>query len=683
MAKNNDNASENLKDIVEDIENLGVLKKTDFEDMEIMREDETFATMVEEHISDEEMDELTRAFQNLEDQIGAPAVAEDFAAIELGEGEFGDMSEDDLDAMLKSLMDNEDGDEAWVPMDNIDSQLEQEPEIYEGENADKEIDLSVLEAGEKSKRSRKGPRRWMMQQYSAGGRGTKALVVSIFAMSGLAAASLLFLVGLLITSNIGGQDQGTFNVSPPAYAFNNASHSLVNLAAPLGDDTVFLNRVLLDDAATVFYFGGTLDPTRYIFTLEDLYGRTYARNVILAPSHARGQLTEQTVVRFEALDPAAEDLIISIKDLHTGQTSSIELTFDGDTIAPGRHIASPIEVYAGLSDITISIDHGIFSAAASSLNFSISYANPNVSLIFGESAIVSPVSIRHMGATVPVMGALQTSYFPQEGIMLGAMDFNPLRSLTGRVDVIFNQVYKQYSLNNVSVSTAGMFAADADDRARIIELDDHIITIHGLAQQGNFFVMPLYGVPRADQGETANRVPTTMEVTLYGSGDHPYARQIRIPGAVRYDARGTDVTFDIRGNEAILEIPRNNLYLEFESISVRLPEFTAVIDLDNIGFVPSDHTSAVKSAVESAFARDLPHLAGQFGATQNIEYAVQVRQIHFDGNSAYARVVERLAFTEGNSLQEVLRHHRVTANVTAAGNVEITGIFGESVEQRP
>jgi len=682
MAKNNGRDTEDLKDIVEDIESLGTLDKTDFEDMEIMREDETFATMVEEHISDEEMDELTKAFRDLEGQISTPDLAEDFASMELEEGEFGDMSEEDLDAMLKSLIEkDEDEVEAWVPMDNIDAQLEQEPEIYEGEGADKEIDLSVLESSEKTKRLATSPRKWMVQQYRSGDKGSKVLVLSIVAMSALVVTSLLFLTGMLIATNIGRSEQDILNVTPPAYAFNNASHSLVNLSAPLGEDTIFLNRLLLDEVASVFYFGGVLDPWRYTFALNDFNGRAYARNIGLGLNPAREQASDQTIVRFEALDPMAEGFVILITDLHTGQTSSIELAFESNAIAPGRYIVDPIMVDAGLSDVTVAIDHGIFSAAASSLNFSFSYGNPDVSLVFGESAVTPPMGIRHMGATVPAMGTLQTSYFLQEGITLGAMDFNPLRTLTGRVEVVFGQMYKRHELN-ISMSTDGMFAT-GDDRARTIELGDHIINIHGLAQQGDFFVMPLYGVPRVEHGEEVSRVPTTMEVTLTGMSNHPHARQIRIPGTVQYDGRGTDVTFDTRGSEAILEIPRGNLYLEFESISVRLPEFSVTIDLDDIGFESLARTNAMKSAIELAFVQDMPRFAGQFGAEHNVEHAVQVRQMHLDGSVAYARVIERLAFTEEGSLQEVIRHLTIVANVTAVGNVEITGVAIESVEQRP
>jgi hypothetical protein len=677
MAKNDGRETDDLNEIIGDIESLGVLDRTDFEDMEIMREDETFAAMVEEHISEAEMDELTRAFRDLEDQISAPTIAEDFASIELNEGEFGDMTEDDLDAMLKSLMEKEDDRSSWTPLENIDAQLEQEPEIYEGDGSGSEIDLSLLEVGGKTKRSVKSPRKWMLQQYRTGDKGTKALVLSIAAMSGLVAVSLLFLTGVLIASNIGRQEQGTFNIaSPPPYAFNNASHSLVNLSAPLGDDTIVLSRLLLDEVATVFYFGGTLDPDRYIFALEDLNGRTYTRNVILAENPVRDQAINQTVVRFEAMDPLAEGFVISITDLHTGQTGPIGITFDHDAIAPGRHITNPLAIDTGLSHVAMSIDQGIFSAAASSLNFSISSSNPDVSLVFGENTAMPPVVLRHTGVTVPSLGTLEVSDFPQSGITLGAMDFSPLRSLTGRLDVVFSQIYKRYEVNS-AMSTAGMFSP-GEDRARTIELDDHIVTIHGLMRQGDFFVMPLYGMPKAASGEDAARVPVTMEVILTGMSSHPHARQIRIPGTVIYDARGTDVIFDTAGNEAILEIPRGSLYLEFESISVRLPEFSATIDLDDMSFEPLSFTDNVKSMIESAFERDMWQFAGQFGASQNVEYAVQVRQIHFEGNTAYARVTERLAFTDGGIAREVLRHHRVTANITAARNVEIVSVVEET-----
>ena len=683
MAEKNGNEPDNIKDIVEDIESLGMLSMTDFEDMEIMREDETFATMVEENISDEEMDELTRAFADLEDQISVPPTTDDdFSSIQLDAGEFGDMSEDDLDAMLKSLMqDGQEDSEDWVPIENVDAALEQKPEIYEGEGA-AERDIAVADLDSKKvkriKLPKQSPRKWIKKQYSEGDKGTKVLVTAVIAMSGLVAASILFLAGVLISSNFSGADPGTFNVSPPPYAFNNASHSLVNLSASLGEDTIVLNRLLLDEVATVFYFAGNLDPARYIFALEDFDGRVYPRNVALMPNHQRNRAQDQTVVYFAPIDPMAEGFVISITDLNTGQTTDIELTFDENAVAPGRYITSPIVIETEIPGITIAIDSGTFSAATSSLSFSIGYANPNISLVFSQDTIVPSISMRHMGAIVPTASELSLSHFSQDNIILGTMDFNPLRSLTGRVEIVFGQLYKRYD-TDISIATNGMYTAN-DNRAREIQLSGHTINIHGINNRGNIFIMPLFGAERASADEEAIRIATTLEVYLVGTNDQ--GRQFRVPGTVIYDARGTDVIFDASEHQGILSIARDNLYLEIESISVRLSEVSANIYFDDMNFETSNHENNIKSAIESAFAREMPQFAAQFGAVHDVEHAVQVRQIHFDRATAYGRVVERLAFTYGGTLHEVIRHHSIVANV-GAESVEIVEIVVDAVEQRP
>ncbi|MCL2574201.1 MAG: hypothetical protein FWE34_06610 [Defluviitaleaceae bacterium] len=660
MADDNNKDLENLDKLDNDTDTLGKLSREDFEDMEIMREDETFATMVEEHISDEEMDELTRAFQELEDQIAAPSLDESFASMELDEGEFGDLSEDDLDAMLKSLMDKDDEEsEDWVPIDDVDAELEQEPEIYEGENADTVIDLSVLQPDEKPKRSR--PHKWISQQLREGDKVTKVLVVAILGMGSLVVASLVFLAVVLFTGN-DAETQGSFNISPPSYALNNARHALVGIHAPMGEDTIILNRLLLDEAATSFYFAGDLDLARYIFALEDIGGRVYARNLTLSSNPTRNYALNQTVVRFEPVDPLAGGIVLSITDLHTGRDTAIGLTFDSDAIALGRHITNPIEVDAGSSEISVSIDHGVFSAAASSINFSITSASNNVSLVFVENPIVSPVGLRHMGSAIPVVSDMQISDFSHNGIMLGAVDFNPLRTLTGRVEVVFSSVYMQYDMG-LSIPTDGMFAGD--DRSRTLNLADHVIAIHGIEHRGDIFAMPLFGIAWADRfEEEPARLPTTMEVSLVGIDNA--GRRVSLAGTVRYDARGTDVIFDASENPAILDIPRNSLHLEFGNISLRIPEFSVLIDLDELGFEPSIDANVVKAGIESFIAQDMPQFARDFGALQNVEYAVQVRQLHIVGNNAYAFAIERLAFTNADGLQEVVRHHNLVVNLNTS-----------------
>ena len=668
--------------MADDDKNIEGLENEELSEGYAGHEYESLANALGEEVSDETFDELLKAFEDLESQVPIPSG-------ELGPGSLGPgdaseldemegMSESKLDAMIRELMEQEKEEEPWVPRSDLDDIMEPETEIYEGELAGQEIDLSVLYSDDKTKFSFKNSRKWIAEQYKTGDRATKILMLSIAAMFVVTVASIGVFIGVLF--NVAGQqNNGAFAITPPAYAFNNASHSFVNLTAIMGDEPITLHRLLLDEVATVFYFRGILDPARYIFRMEDFNGRIYSKEIIYATNHLRDYLLEQTTVTFERLDPLAAGFTLSITDLLTGITTSMDLTYSEDAFALGRYITEPIEIETGVPGISILIDHGTFSAFGSILNFSVKSDLDGADLVFATGDAIAPITIRHAGFIVPAVdNNISISHFPQTGVTLGSIDFSPLRSLMGRVDVSFGHAYKRYNIGQ-RLSAQNMFTA-GENRAITLDLNDHIINISGMMLQGNYFVMPMHGLQRyfvEEDGiiieEGFTRMPTTIDVNLLGIADD--GRSIRLPGRVIYDGRGTDVLFDVRENEDILNIPRSRLYIEVQNISVRLPQLSTSINLSDLGFTPLEHHNAIAEDIEAHFIANSGRLLTQFSARENIEYRAQVRQMRFEGNRVYARLVERLAFTNEEGLQEIKLNHRVVAEVSASGATVIQSVI--------
>jgi len=492
---------------------------------------------------------------------------------------------------------------------------------------------------------------------------------SVAGMSIVALASIVVLLSVLFGSAAGPDE--TFAVTPPAYAFNNASHAFVNLTALLGDESVTLRRLLLDSLATVFYFQDVLDTSRFVFHLHDFNGTEYPRELIYAENQHRNEILNQTPIRFAPMDPMAAGFTLSITDLETNITTSIDLTFDDDAISFGRHLYNPVEVETGLPGISVSIDSGVFSAFTSSINISVVNRGGNAQLVFGGVDGISPINMRQAGFTVPTVDSnLYLSDFGN-GIALGSMDFSPLRSLMGRVDIDFGHIYKRYDIGE-TMGIVGLLTP-GDLRARSINFGDHVVNISGVVRQGPYFVMVMHGLMRVEYedeyGETQtryDRMPTTAQATIFGVDS--LGRRINLPVThINYDHRGTDVMFDTRVNEAILDIPLSQLYLEFEAASVRLPALRTSIHLNDIGFTPSYHQNAVAADIIRFFdASYNSRMSAPAGAT-DVQYRAQVRQIHIDGNNVYARVTERLSFVRNNRMQEIVQNHRVTADLTATG----------------
>jgi len=621
----------------------------------------------EEDMPEESMEELQKAFEELDNRIDAPILDENFDFGELSGGDLdlgdfgsdmGDLSEAELDAMLKSVMEQEEEQhEEWVPRNDLDSALEHEPEVYEGKHAGEEIDLSILVSNKKQSFSIKDTGARLAQQFKEGDRGTKILMSSIGGMSLLTIASFVTLIIVFFSG--GANDNNAFAIAPPQYAFNNASHSFINLTAVMGEESITINRLLLDEAATSFYFSGILEPGRFIFHMEDSNGRVYGRDIVFSHNSHRDLMLNQTVVRFEALDADADGFVLSVTDLLTGTTIPIEMTFDSENITLGRYISEPVEIETGIPGIYMSIDHGIFSASGTSLNFSVRSDFDDAGLAFGSDR--APIVLRQGGLSVPPIGDdFGLSYFPESRLLLGSIDFVPLRTLIGRADIVFGDLYMRYGLD-MRVNVSDIITTGAR-REMPINLGGHIVTIEGMMRQGGLFVMPMHGLQRVleyddEEQLTENlvRIPTNIVVYLVGTDAN--GQEQRLEATVRYGRIGTDVLFDDRETGNFEGIPSHMLHLEIQDILLYLPDIVVSIDLEYLGFDAPAETNDTVRQIENLFTLRSGDFAAQHGVSRAVEHRVQLRQMHEDGNRVYAIVVEKLTFVDGSELQEIIREH--------------------------
>lgn len=662
MADNDNNTGQNSRQM--DIESL-----------------ESLADSIGEDVSEDDINALFKAFQDMDTSI-APASLSDIEDLDIFAGDMDDVNEEDLDAMLKSLMDESSEEEPWTPSEDFGPADEEPLRVsrFDIEDDDAEIDLDVLYTSaadrEDIKLSFKTWPRWVRRQYKVGDGLTKVLLSFIILLSVVAVLGLGAFAGFMIFTDADADDTH-FTVAPPAYAFNNASHTFVHLTATMYEGQVTLERLLLDSVATVFFFSGVEDVSRYVFSLTDANGRVYGREIVYAMDNTRNAMMEQVEVRFESLDPTAGSFTLSVTDLRTGQVADFEMSFDDNAIVVGRILAQPISANTGLDGVSVSIDSGTFSAFNTSLNFSIISDNPNVELVFG-SGVTTPVSLRHGGFMVPAIDN-NASISHISGVTLASMDFVPLRSLTGRIEVTFAQLYKRYHLN--TRLTAETMLTPSDYRAVQFDMGGHVFNLHGMVRQGYFFVVPMHGLHRVDTTGYGDydyvRVPTAVDAVLIGFDQQ--GREIRITGNARYDARGTDLMFDTRDNEAILDIPDANLHLQLNNVSVLMPSLTATIDLDAIGFTPCEETASAAAQIEAHFDATAYRLIAEFSAqNQNhTEHRAQVRHINFTDNAIHAQVTQRLAFEQDGALREVVRSYLVVAERMHGGGVRIVETIRE------
>jgi len=579
-------------------------------------------------------------------------------------------NQDDLDAMLRALM-AEDTEDDWQPDDNFvdfiegKTEIEDEPEEEQKqeEEAVSSDDMSFDEPVQEEEKQKptalsgillRSKRRKFGKEKEEKEKEPKSKTTKIiYALSALAVVAVIA-VGIVLLLDISSteDEHAPYALHQPGGRFNNAAFSSVELFAVFGEEIIALNQVLLDDAATVFYFGGNLDLTRFMFGLQDFGGRIYERDITFAISPWRQRVLDRTEIRFEAMDRNAEGLTLFMTDLHSGYTASVDMTFDGDLIPVGRYINQPVSfTELPVTSLAVTLNYAQFSASGSIIDLAVFHGFTDGGIVFGGYNEANALSISHNGVFTPhVNGILQWTNFGDRGVMLARMDFGPLRHLSGEVEIFLDGLYRRYDINRTMLISPLLTPGAA--RTQVIDLDaNHQLTIHGMMRQGDLFVMSLYG---ANQGE---RVATTIAAYIVGVDDDGNEQRLR--ANVRHGSIGADALFDLTQNMAIAQIPSARLHLEIQEVFVRLPQISQTIDLSQGDFWQSERRQDFENAIVNHFAS---------ASADRAATTIQVSNMHITGNNAHAIVIEQSNRITGGAL------HTTTLVHTAQGTVT-NGIF--------
>jgi len=585
-----------------------------------------------------------------------------------------DSEEEDLDAILEALMTQkeEDDDEGRGPnADFLDSIEKVNDEESSGElilTADSLPEGAVIygeekeekQGKEKKKRTFKPPSikqslkdNKILQDIKA---APKMLRIAIIAMATVAVISLVGVVVVFAMSRGSDGDDGVRRIYQPHGGFNSANHAFVNLAINVGGEELILRRILLDAAATTFYFEGDIDLTRFFIALTDFDGNSYRQDIAFATNPMRQLSLNHIPVRFQPVSPEAEGLTLSITDLETGVTVDVDLAYYGGDIAFARHFNHPVTFE---TDILLGIDvrmtHGLFSGGGSTVGLSLSHNFSDGGFVLKQRDSIASVVLRQGAVFLPpISGEMETAYF-DGSVEIARMDFGPLRTLGGEVSVLLDGLYRYFNVNQTMSITP--LLVPGSNREQEMWLDsNHFVTIEGMTRQGPMFIMPLGGVRSTlvyDEDYNTwqrqeGRVPTTMTSSLVFIDDDGITH--RLEGAVRYDSRGTDVVFDTRNNANFEGVGGARISLEIETIYMNLPRTAYTIDL-NIGDIAPSAENAIRARLIEEHFVQTPYTGGM------LEPFSQISTMKVDGDRVFAIVKEmRPSLQNGRLHQEILTH---------------------------
>ncbi|MCL2416240.1 MAG: hypothetical protein FWD01_05425 [Defluviitaleaceae bacterium] len=656
---------------------------------------------IEDFLTPEDLDELQKSFDLLEAEIEkARSLPKKISIIS--------PSSDDSDERLRRLMELEEKAEArWRENPNnfdLDDIMSENVSIYEGDNPYQKMEIESMTSKKREKFTLSGFIADIKERYIEGDKTTKILMLAIAAIAAIGVLAVVFFLGAAISNAVSTQNQMQATaIHQPPQTFNNNSYIFTNMTAFVGEEEININRMLLDELATVFKFSDELDLERFHITLEDFGGKIYHPDLAFAHNPKRDEMLESATIRFEPLDRLVAGFTIGITDTQTGEHANFNFTFDGD-ITPAIFINSPIDFGRTVNGIESRIDSANFSAAGSTINFSVQVDLAGASLVFVENAISAPVTMRHLGsATAGIFTHPEIHMFEQNGLILGRMDFRPLRTLTGDVGIYLSHMFLRYDLSNRPDIPAHDFFISGPDRSQEMTFGDFSLIIEGMQRQGDFIVMPLHGVNNtifAGSGAVVNpgafnRIETFIDATLIGITS--YGEQLRLPGTVRYDTRGADVIFNMDDLPEMRQIPTTRMFLQIDGVYFRTGDLSTTIQLSNAERIPSDASRAMRSEIERHFITRLDYMRGtrtfdqitgfsenilhseiiehympiNMAGARNISYDAQVQSYRQLDSHIYAVVIEYFTYTNEGRLHEVTRRHSIIGEIQGNGEISI------------
>ena len=573
-------------------------------------------------------------------------LAEGFAA--LGGESDSIMEQEDIDTLLSRMMqEDEDEEEEYNQQkeqqvaraegeDAPGVMLDFEPEVYTGDLASQEIDVSIFKRPEKF--SLKAMILFGIAQFKQAKGKDKIAIAAIGGLSAFVVIGVL-LVGVFAVIWAFSDNEPTAQVLAldiPGHGFNNANHIFVDDAIYIGGELLVLSRILLDEGATVFYFNDHGMPGRYVFEMVGDDDRLYSRNIAFPHNISRERANNQYIVRFESVDREGDGFGLYITDLFTQDRVGVYFSYDPATINAGRYFEEPVDIHVA-DDLYFSIHHALFSGAGSTIGFIIRHDEGIGTLYFNPPMHQSPISLRHLGSFVPPV-VPDVRQYDFDGLSLLRMDFSPLRTLHGSADVVFDNMYRVFG--HTGIIHAHSLFIPGEDREQTLEFGTSFtVTLEGMQLQGPVYVLPLHGLfwhgdnyegDDDDEGAPYTRIATSLDISLMGINDDGV---FRVPGRVMFDARGTDVIFDTRGYEEILEFALDELYLDIESVLFRVPPVSVSLELAQGMFFPDEELQSIEGLISTAFHNQNSGIA---------DYTAQVSQLYMSGGQVYAVVIEHV-----------------------------------------
>ena len=387
--------------------------------------------------------------------------------------------------------------------------------------------------------------------------------------------------------------------TPPAAVPNNQNFIFLGLETEFRDEVVTLEKMIVDQTATVFYLDREFNALTTSFTLTDNVGRLY--NPDLSFSGADMIRASGSIVRFEPLIGRGSRFTLTMRDRMLDETAVFQFDLERSSdFIPARHINEPIRLTGTPAGVNIALENAIFSSAGSIINFTFRWTDDISNVLINPLAGGMPsISLNSPTRTVlPTRREPVLYHFPEFQVTLGRMDFAPVDNLTSDMSISFNNLFEDIPINK-AIPTTGLFTDEEDEWVHI-SASNNIAVLERMGRMGDNFVLVMHTLDR--QGNRVESIPNaTLMLTVRDGFNIP------LDGSSRSGSIGTDVLFGIPNqfrNEIRTVFPAN-ISLNLRSLLVRLSDASGSISLLAADDRLSAEADFAKTSVINAFLERL------------------------------------------------------------------------------
>jgi hypothetical protein len=422
---------------------------------------------------------------------------------------------------------------------------------------------------------------------------------------------LVVIMGILFISQLYRKNQllnaEKITVSVPKYKANATNYIFVAEKKRFKDNTLELVKMLIDPVATVFYFDKPMDFTLYEASLKDKNGKNYNMDLSFAQTN-NVEGNKLNYARFEPLDKGIKEFTLSISDPSTGESVDYRIVLKSSPkVLAAKSIPQPLITKDSNEDMQVVLENAVFSGAGTSIEYRLNWKDNAQTLQSGWQNVkpTELVNVKSSGTTLSQTRAYPAMYsFTNDNTVLGRIDFDNVKNLNSKVDIVFKNLYRQKTLSEKIDLERTLFN---ENNYKYINLGQYILVIERFGDYGNKCGV----VYHVEDATSKTRVEAKLVAELVISDQS--GMQVVTKGECTTKKENAELLFDIEKNKDVLDKLVNKKYtLNLTNIGVKFPDQSLAIDLSKLddAVIQEDKVN-VKQFVMEAFKKRLSVKSGE------------------------------------------------------------------------